>query len=303
MKSLPWFKLDAADYLACDKVARLKTIQEGAYLRLMCYAWLDCDCGITDNLDELAQMTGLGEQNVNVCSTLVRLCWIKHPTVKGKLINPRLYAEWCEATGKSVQCSTAGKASGKARRAKRDKRNVNERSTDVEQNVNERSTDRERTLNDIDIDIDIDGDIDTEKERKKDTPQTPQRGQARSVPDLFEKAREAYRKAGGRVDGAHAEYEKFFKACKKSRIDANEALDALLPAIDAETRYRQDCGRADVFCAPVANFSTWLYNRRWLQEFPDVVADGEPTAKEQAESEENRKWLDDAAAGKNDGKF
>jgi len=49
------------------------------------------------------------------------------------------------------------------------------------------------------------------------------------------------------------------------------ALHELLPAIYAEAQYRKECADADTFCAPMAHFSTWLNQRRWEQQFPEVT--------------------------------
>lgn len=283
----PWMQWYPAELLNSIDCQMMTGKEIGAYCLLMFQGWVQSPQGYLPNDDEtlrkLAKMTPeeWGESRDTIMG--------KFEVEGDRIIHPRSRRDLEKLQADKVSAVESGKRGAAKRWGKGNRDTI--------------ATPRPPHRGAHSIPIPSKSKSKSKSKIKIDTPQTPQGGQARSVPDLFEKAREAYRKAGGRVDGAHAEYEKFFKACKKSRIDANEALDALLPAIDAETRYRQDCGRADVFCAPVANFSTWLYNRRWLQEFPDVVADGEPTAKEQAESEENRKWLDDAAAGKNDGKF
>lgn len=102
MKFSPAFQFYPSDWLSSGKVSLMKPEYEGAYIRLLAYAWLDPDCSIPDDDDQLASLSRLGEGWFKGGSQMVRACFIKSDTLAGRLVNIRLLherkkqAEWKE---------------------------------------------------------------------------------------------------------------------------------------------------------------------------------------------------------------
>jgi len=90
--------------------------QEGAYIRLLSYAWLQDDCGLPDDDNVLSQLSRLGEGWFNGGSTVVRECFIK----KGnRLYNKRLLSERKKQAEWREKSKQGGIKSGKSRRDKK----------------------------------------------------------------------------------------------------------------------------------------------------------------------------------------
>lgn len=89
----------------------------------------------------------------------------------------------------------------------------------------------------------------------------------------FEEARQLYKAHGGRVRGQVTEYETFVKACRKQNHHPKTEVAKIRAAIGEEHSYREACVAAGVFVPPWKNFSTWLNQCCWLQEFPEVAAE------------------------------
>lgn len=90
--------------------------QEGAYIRLLCYAWNDPNCSLPDDDNLLASLSRLGEGWFNGGSTMVRKCFQPHPTIAGKLINLRLIEEKEKQTIWKEKSSEGGKKSWQVRK-------------------------------------------------------------------------------------------------------------------------------------------------------------------------------------------
>jgi uncharacterized protein YdaU (DUF1376 family) len=118
MSSSPAFQLYPADLLSSPKVAIMTTEEFGAYLKLLCYAWLDADCTIPDNDDQLASMTKLGEGWLKGSSAVVRACFEVHPQLPGRLVNIRLFEERIKQAEWREKCAAGGKKSAQTRRTK-----------------------------------------------------------------------------------------------------------------------------------------------------------------------------------------
>lgn len=71
----PAFQFYANDWLADINVTMMSPAQEGAYIRLLCYAWKDPDCSLPDDDDQLAILSRLGEGWLKGGSTVVRKCF------------------------------------------------------------------------------------------------------------------------------------------------------------------------------------------------------------------------------------
>lgn len=79
----------------------------------------------------------------------------------------------------------------------------------------------------------------------------------------FDTFRQKYRKiTGNAVPGL----ETALKLLKKHK-DWREVVDQLLPALQRESEYKFHLKKTNQFCPPWPNFSTWMNQRRWEQEF------------------------------------
>lgn len=91
-----------------------------------------------------------------------------------------------------------------------------------------------------------------------------------SLKTHFDYCRNKYRKLGGVVKGYDSEFSVLFKACKNDIDSACSVILVLEVAINKEAEYRQKCAENDVFVPPWKHFSTWLNQKCWTQEFPEV---------------------------------
>ena len=66
--------------------------QQGAYHRLLCYAWTDRDCGVPDDAALLQKITGWDEEKFGLFDPVLA-CFPPHPSAPGKRANPRLMEE------------------------------------------------------------------------------------------------------------------------------------------------------------------------------------------------------------------
>jgi uncharacterized protein YdaU (DUF1376 family) len=94
--------------------------QEGAYIRLLAYCWDSGDCSLPDDDTELAILSRLGEGWFNGGSTVLRRCFIQHPTKPGFLTNQKLIDEaekqaaWRAKSAAGGRKSAAQRAESKA---------------------------------------------------------------------------------------------------------------------------------------------------------------------------------------------
>jgi len=72
-------------------ITMMDAAHEGAYIRLLCYDWMND--GIPDDDAKLAAISRLGEGWFKGGSTAVKNCFNQHPTKDGFLTNPRLQIE------------------------------------------------------------------------------------------------------------------------------------------------------------------------------------------------------------------
>jgi uncharacterized protein YdaU (DUF1376 family) len=86
MSYIPMF---ASDWLGSTRIALMTPAQEGAYFRLLCHCWADPSCSLTSDPAELAVLSRLGDQWGEL-SPKILACFDPHPTVPGRLCNPRL---------------------------------------------------------------------------------------------------------------------------------------------------------------------------------------------------------------------
>lgn len=93
MGKSPAFQFYPNDWLGSAKVAAMTPAQEGAYIRLLSYMWNDDDNSLPDDDNELASLSRLHEGWLKGGSTVVRKCFIPHPTKEGFLTNKRMLKE------------------------------------------------------------------------------------------------------------------------------------------------------------------------------------------------------------------
>jgi len=115
MKPSPSFRFYPNDWLSSRTIAVMTPEQEGAYIRLLCYAWASPDCSLPDDDAELARLSRLGESWHNGSGDLIKSCFKKRA---GKLINFRLITERKKQIEWSKKSSFGGKTSGTNRRKK-----------------------------------------------------------------------------------------------------------------------------------------------------------------------------------------
>lgn len=102
MHRMLWFPLYIDDFMASKKVLRMTIGEQGAYLRLMMFAWSDPDCSLPKKESELQEMALWTEKTDGLWGK-VRACFISHPEKKTRLYNPRLYGEWVKVEDLKAQ--------------------------------------------------------------------------------------------------------------------------------------------------------------------------------------------------------
>lgn len=115
----PAFQLYVKDWLSSPKINLMTPAQEGAYIRLLCYAWEDQDCSLPDDDTALAQLSRLGEGWLKGSTNPLRQCFTVHPQLPGRLVNLRLLSarkedeEWREKCRQGGTKSAIARAKGK----------------------------------------------------------------------------------------------------------------------------------------------------------------------------------------------
>ena len=89
----PSFPFYVNNWLASRRVSAMKPEQEGAYVRLLCHAWGEDDCGLPDDQEELAMLSRLNGRWAELCGPILK-CFEKRD---GRLFNERLLNCWKEA--------------------------------------------------------------------------------------------------------------------------------------------------------------------------------------------------------------
>ncbi len=255
MKGLPWFPMYTGDWLSSTPITLMTPAQEGGYVRLLIHEWEDDDCGLPDDNEKLAVLSRLGEAWLNGGSTVVRDRFVPHPTIPGKIINPRLYEEWKKSVNWREKSSEGGKKSAELR--KESKGGL----TTVPATV--------PSITHIQSQLHIQSEGQSEEDTEKDICKFSGNSNG-EIPKMFEDSRQKFRDIGGKVDGSAVAWEFFIGVCKKAGIDLDGALNELLPAIQAEGRWRDETSSTGQRPPDMTHFRTWLNQRRWTQELPEV---------------------------------
>ena len=128
----PAFQFYPKDWLSDEKVLMMSSAEEGAYIRLLCHAWLNH--GLPDDDEKLAHLSRLGPDWHNGSGAKLRECFRKH---NNKLQQNRLEKERQKQRQYAKQRSLAGLKSAKLRFQQK-----NERSTKSQRNCNEKTNSR-----------------------------------------------------------------------------------------------------------------------------------------------------------------
>ncbi len=86
-KRAPAFQFYAGDHLGDPRIALMTPAQEGAYIRLLAYAWMDPDGSLPDDDEALAHLSRLAEGWFGGGSLRVRSCFV---VCDGRLRSPML---------------------------------------------------------------------------------------------------------------------------------------------------------------------------------------------------------------------
>ena len=113
----PSFQFYPADLLADPVAMGFHPSILGAYLKLLCYDWLDD--GLPDSDKALATLGGLPSKLKKEGIQKLRLKFIKHPHKAGCITNPRLTKERLKQDEYREARSRAGKASAQQRANKK----------------------------------------------------------------------------------------------------------------------------------------------------------------------------------------
>lgn len=92
LKRFNWFSFYPNDWLTSPKIIQMTPLEECAYFRLLCYAWVDRFCSLPNDepaLQAMAKWTPQGGDWRDVMR-----CFTTHPENKKRLCNPRLLEEW-----------------------------------------------------------------------------------------------------------------------------------------------------------------------------------------------------------------
>lgn len=110
--SLPYFPFFPADWLSSPDIVVMSRSERGMYIQLLAYSWIDRDGGVPDVQSVLRKMAGYGVRE-KLPMELIHRLFPPHPTVPGKLANPRLFSEWQRANEVSERQREKGKKGGR----------------------------------------------------------------------------------------------------------------------------------------------------------------------------------------------
>jgi uncharacterized protein YdaU (DUF1376 family) len=246
----PAFSFYAGDWLGSIRIAAMTPDQEGAYIRLLAYAWGDPDCSLPDDDATLAAMSRLGERWFNGCSAALRDCFEKHPTRPGRIYNKRLLKERQKQAERSEKAASAGVRSGQARRC-----GSKVRSANVEPTSNGRSHSVEPTLN-ISSSFSSSSSY-TDPITKKDIIGQRKRRKF-TYPAAFESWWRSYPRRSGK-DKALAAWQKAIERIQDTDAVSREEAQAILEASASEFA-ASDKGMSGEYCPHPA---TWLNGGHW----------------------------------------
>lgn len=114
----PSFPFYASDYLGSSAHTLMTTEQRSAYVDLLCHQWMNADCSLPDDEEELAALSGIGEGWLKGGSKVVRRWFPEHPNQAGRIANTRLLEVRAERDEWIAKSRVGGQKSGETRRRK-----------------------------------------------------------------------------------------------------------------------------------------------------------------------------------------
>lgn len=121
MNISPAFQFYTKDWLSSANVQLMTPAQEGAYIRLLAFCWESGDCSLPDDDQQLAVLSRMNEGWLNGGCSLVRKCFIPHPTKPGCLTNQRMLNEADKQAAWRKKSAEGGRKSAKQRTGKQEK--------------------------------------------------------------------------------------------------------------------------------------------------------------------------------------
>ena len=109
----PAFQFYPKDYLTSEHVARMSLDEQGAYVRLLCHAWLEGS--IPSNKKDIARMLGVSAQKLTAMWGSISRCFEPDPEDPNRLLSPRLQREVEKQEAYAKRASKGGKAAAKKR--------------------------------------------------------------------------------------------------------------------------------------------------------------------------------------------
>lgn len=120
---------------ASENVLAMLPEEEGAYIHLLVIAFQDPTCSLPADEAKLAGLSRLRER-WPAHRAAVLACFVPHPTIQGRIINPLLFEEWTSAKEemerRSAQRSVAGQGNSAARKRETESRQTENTTPSVE---------------------------------------------------------------------------------------------------------------------------------------------------------------------------
>ena len=121
MAEFPWFPCYPSDWLSSQTVQLLTLEQEGAFFRLLCYAWLNDACALPSKPQAMLKLCkGISEEDLKP----VLAAFPPHPTKADHVHNPRLYKEWLACRERQTMLQDRAHKGAEARWAEKPKKVV-----------------------------------------------------------------------------------------------------------------------------------------------------------------------------------
>src|SRR3982751_1788768 len=111
----PYLPFFVDDWLSSPSVSDFTLEQQGAYLRLLCWAWKTPKLELPRNEHVLAEYSGLGARWAKVGRPIIKRCFETSP--QNGYVNPRLQQEWHRVQGRSSIGKKAAETRWKAKKA------------------------------------------------------------------------------------------------------------------------------------------------------------------------------------------
>lgn len=247
MRKAPAFQLYTNDWLSSTKITLMKPEQEGAYIRLLCYAWNEPDCGLPDDDEQLAVLSRLGEGWLKGGSSVVRKCFFEKD---GRLYNKRLLEERKKQEVWRKKSSEGGKLSANIRR-KRKIDSVKGGSTTVPTKRQPKGQPKGNSSSSF-------------SSSKTNTKKKEIKERKKFLSDSFDIFWKAY-------PGTKTDKKKCFEKWKKINPD-EKLFDEILKALQEQKAWRARA-RPDEFRPEWKNPLTWLNRECWEDE---IIMKGKP---------------------------